>query len=94
MTPDQLTPDWLRFRPANGVIPLNAECGAVLATALELADDSARSDIELYAPLVVSFNPSYYDISAADPSFELEKAAEYLEARGKLIRVGGMVRFL
>lgn len=95
MTPADLTSDWLRFRPSNGVIPLNADCAAVLASALELADHACRSKIEQYAPLVVSFNPSYYDISAADPSFGLEKAAEYLEARGKLIRCNtpGMVRF-
>ena len=58
------------------------------ALAREIADDSSRSDIELYAPLVVSMTPSFYDTRSVEPIWReyVEKAVRYLEARGRIER--------
>lgn len=89
MTPAQLTAAFFReYRPANGIIPLDAACANIIADAIEEADDSHRSTVELYAPFVVSMNPPYYDTRNIEPIWReyVEKAVAYLIERGLIER--------
>ena len=95
-----LTAAWLREPRENGCIPLSADLGPVLADALELADDVARSVIELECKDIDVGGVRWYDIGTADGFFDLGKALRYLTARGKIAYLpdlhGGrqLVRFL
>lgn len=79
---------WLReHRPENGVIPLSASLAPMLADALEIADYSARSDIETFLRRTQA-RPAWYDIRTADQEEKdyVENAVRYLMARGLLER--------
>ena len=79
---------WLRERhPENGVIPLSASLAPMLADALEIADYSARSDIETFLRRTQA-RPAWYDIRTADQEEKgyVENAVRYLTARGLLER--------
>jgi len=59
-----------------------------LALALEIADEAARTDIELRAPRVQWISPRHYDLARVDPIFRAytDKAARHLDGRGLLER--------
>jgi len=59
-----------------------------LELALEIADEAARADIELYTPRVPMISPKHYDPSRVDPMWRpyTDKAVRYLDARGLLER--------
>ena len=73
-------------RALNGVIPLSAELGPMLGDALELADDTARSVIELECRDLDVGGVRYYDLATADPEIvDMEQPLRYLTARGLVV---------
>jgi hypothetical protein len=84
MNASTITAEWLREpRPLNGVIPLSAELGPMLGDALELADDCARSCIELECRDLMVGGVRYYDLDTADTmNVDMEQPLRYLRARG------------
>lgn len=88
MSPRTITAAWLReFRPLHGVLPLDADVATMLADALELADDTARSVIELECRDLMVDGVRWYDLATADTiNVDMEQPLRYLEARGLLER--------
>lgn len=77
--------------PDHTIIPLTAPSGPVLADALEIADSTARSDIECHCGHAVPYQPSerhWYDLGTADPEdrAHVDQAERYLTSRGLLDR--------
>jgi hypothetical protein len=95
-----LSAAWLREqRPPSGVIPLSAELAPVLADALEIADDGARSTVEIEFVDLLIGDMRWYDTKTADPDNAewITQAVRYLEARGLIERRPGeehLVRML
>ena len=59
----------------------------------KIADDAARSTIEIECALAAPTNSIWYDISTADPeSMLLAPALEYLRLRGRITEHGSLVR--
>jgi hypothetical protein len=96
MIPSQLTAAWLREHKAlpHGVIPLPANLAPMLADALDEADDSFRSQIELECREI----HGWYNINTAEIGVvNISKALAYLEKRGLIERKAGephLVRFV
>ena len=85
MDAKSITSAWLReYRPANGIIGLSPECAAILADALDEADESARCEIQTECPCVRRLSRFHYDVAHVDPMWRprVEKARAYLLARG------------
>ena len=96
MNAKTLTSAWLRDpRLPNSAILLSESDAAVLADALDEADDSFRSQIECECREVIDGGQVWYDTGTVETGVvNISKALAYLEARGLIERVGGLVRFV
>lgn len=92
MTPQTLTADWLRKpRGINALLTFPADCGAMLAEALDIADSCARSDLECNVPPVAG-TERWYDLGGLTGDEDrrwADQAVRYLEMRGQLVRRPG-----
>ena len=89
MNPQTITAAWLReYRPLNGILPLGADCAAILADALDLADDAARSDIETCCEPTAPAPAWWWNLDSAgeDDREAVDEAVRYLDARGLFVR--------
>lgn len=102
ITAASLTPDYLRSLAEAGDpawLPVLASCGTVLADALEIADDCARSDIECNCPCWDGEGSDrHYDTTpredvAPEENESIAQAVRYLTARGHIVCTGALVRF-
>lgn len=102
-TPRPLTAEWLRKQAGEGVCFMgDAKDALMLADAIEIADSSARSDIECYCPhvddrgnelmrLILDKQDRWYDLDSSMPArldveYPVKLAERYLESCGLLIR--------
>lgn len=75
-------------------VDLAREASRVITLGFEIADDAARSEIEVYAPERIISGRRWYDVSPAalaatdDPLFveDIPRSVEYLGLRGLLLR--------
>lgn len=91
MNSKTITASWLRQHRPDGVLPLSAEIGVMMADALEIADPSARCDIESNCESHMVGEHRWWDTSRLDPDDEwaataIAQAVRYLDARGLIER--------
>ena len=85
-----LSPAWLRKHAANpdAVILVAASRLAMLADAIEIADEAAEAHIDSETLSVDEDGLSWRDLNTVDPTFKdsVDESLRYLEARALLIR--------
>lgn len=86
---DILDPTMLRARSeVRCTLLFPAELGPTIAAAVEIADQSARCDIESYCAWETEGDTRWYDLSKVsyDDAEFITVAERYLESRGQILR--------
>lgn len=89
LTPEKLRAYHSRAKAVTWAPIMASDC-ATLADAIEIADSSARSDIESFCSNAGACEGGgwWWDPRVEDPNYlpDIEQAQRYLEARGLLVR--------